>query len=468
MTDTPEPETAGSRSRATRRRVLQATAGALATGAVSGRGTAQASGPTVYVGSYWTLYAVDAATGTEQWVFETGDDVESSPTVVDGTVYVGSLDDNLYAVDAATGTEQWAFDTGGFVDSSPTVVDGTVYVGSESKLYAMDVAERTKQWAFKTGDLVYSSPTVVDGTVYVGSYDDNLYAVDAATGTEQWAFEAGIRVISSPTVVDGTVYVGSASFDTGTLYAVDAAEGTKQWAFKTGGGVDSSPTVVDGTVYVGSYDGNLYAVDAATGSQQWAFETGYSVDQSPTVVSDPQTGSSIGSRVRLQTLGHHDNPIAWFTVEPTVPKINKTATFTAGRSPSSATSYEWDLTGDGTTDATGETVSFTYQLSGAYDVTLTITNSAGETDTVTRTVTVVEAPPPLVGNTPPKDSDGDGLFERVRGRDNFSILDVQALFKNLDNPDVQNNAERFNFQESSGSDEVTILDVQALFNELQE
>jgi PKD repeat protein len=385
MTDTPEPETAGSRSRATRRRVLQATAGALATGAVSGRGTAQASGPTVYVGSYWTLYAVDAATGTEQWVFETGDDVESSPTVVDGTVYVGSLDDNLYAVDAATGTEQWAFDTGGFVDSSPTVVDGTVYVGSESK-----------------------------------------------------------------------------------LYAVDAAEGTKQWAFKTGGGVDSSPTVVDGTVYVGSYDGNLYAVDAATGSQQWAFETGYSVDQSPTVVSDPQTGSSIGSRVRLQTLGHHDNPIAWFTVEPTVPKINKTATFTAGRSPSSATSYEWDLTGDGTTDATGETVSFTYQLSGAYDVTLTITNSAGETDTVTRTVTVVEAPPPLVGNTPPKDSDGDGLFERVRGRDNFSILDVQALFKNLDNPDVQNNAERFNFQESSGSDEVTILDVQALFNELQE
>ncbi len=45
--------------------------------------------------------------------------------------------------------------------------------------------------------------------------------------------------------------------------------------------VQSSPTVVDGTVFVGSRDTKLYALDADT------------------------TGSSSGSRVRLQTLGHH-------------------------------------------------------------------------------------------------------------------------------------------------------------------
>jgi len=61
----------GEGSRATRRQVLGATAGALATGALPGRSTAQqASGPTVYVGSDDnTLYAVDAATGEQEWAF---------------------------------------------------------------------------------------------------------------------------------------------------------------------------------------------------------------------------------------------------------------------------------------------------------------------------------------------------------------------------------------------------------------
>jgi outer membrane protein assembly factor BamB len=58
------------------------------------------------------------------------------------------------------------------------VADGTVYVGSaDDNLYAVDAATGDQRWAFETGDVVYSSPTVADGTVYVGSYDDNLYAV---------------------------------------------------------------------------------------------------------------------------------------------------------------------------------------------------------------------------------------------------------------------------------------------------
>ena len=76
---------AGEGSRATRRQVLGATAGALAVGALPGRsGAQQASGPTVYVGSKdETLYAVDAATGSQEWAFtQPSLRVESSPTVV--------------------------------------------------------------------------------------------------------------------------------------------------------------------------------------------------------------------------------------------------------------------------------------------------------------------------------------------------------------------------------------------------
>ena len=66
--------------------------------------------------------------------------------------------------------------------------------------------------------------------------------------------------------------------------------------------------VAGGTVYVGSADETLYAVDAATGSQEWAFtQPSGLVRSSPTVVADPESGNSVGSRVLLGTLGHHDH-----------------------------------------------------------------------------------------------------------------------------------------------------------------
>src|SRR6185369_3260818 len=45
----------------------------------------------------------------EAWFFSTGDAVTASPTVVNGTLYVGSWDGKFYAVDAVTGAERWHF-----------------------------------------------------------------------------------------------------------------------------------------------------------------------------------------------------------------------------------------------------------------------------------------------------------------------------------------------------------------------
>jgi outer membrane protein assembly factor BamB len=45
-----------------------------------------------------TLHAVDATSGERAWIFEIGDDVDSSPAVVDGTVFVGSNDATVYAI----------------------------------------------------------------------------------------------------------------------------------------------------------------------------------------------------------------------------------------------------------------------------------------------------------------------------------------------------------------------------------
>jgi len=58
------------------------------------------------------------------------------------------------------------------------VVDGTVYVGTnEENVYALDTSDGSEQWTFETGDAVHSSPAVVGGTVYVGDFSGSLYAL---------------------------------------------------------------------------------------------------------------------------------------------------------------------------------------------------------------------------------------------------------------------------------------------------
>ena len=239
---------------------------------------------TIYVGSYDdNLYAINPD-GTQKWAFETGHNVKSSPAIgADGTIYIGSGDNNLYAINP-DGTQKWAFKTGNLVYSSPAIgADSTIYVGSwDEKLYAIK-PDGTQKWAFKTGDDIWSSPAIgTDGTIYVGSIDDNLYAINP-DGTQKWAFETGHNVKSSPAIgADGTIYIGS--WDN-NLYAIKP-DGTQKWAFETGSTVYSSPSIgADGTIYVGSYDDNLYAINP-DGTQKWAFETGSTVYSSPAIGAD--------------------------------------------------------------------------------------------------------------------------------------------------------------------------------------
>ena len=62
----------------------------------------------------------------------------SSPAIgADGTIYIGSEDNNLYAFNP-DGSLQWQYLTSGSIDSSPAIAaDGTIYVGSDDHyLYA--------------------------------------------------------------------------------------------------------------------------------------------------------------------------------------------------------------------------------------------------------------------------------------------------------------------------------------------
>jgi outer membrane protein assembly factor BamB len=240
---------------------------------------------TVYVGNNdGTLYAIDAVSGEETWSYETDEEVMSSPAVVDGTVYVGSHDERLHAVDADSGDREWVFEADGTVFASPTYRDETLYFGSQNgSMYAVDTAGE-KRWQRSVGDRVDSTAAVADDTVYVGTWDDDrtgsVVALDAASGEQVNEYPAGGEVACSPTVVDGVVYFGDYAR---VFYAVDTGTAELVWGREFDGAILSSPVVDDGTVYVAGFDNTLWALDVENGDIEWSYATEDQIFSSPAV-----------------------------------------------------------------------------------------------------------------------------------------------------------------------------------------
>jgi len=215
---------------------------------------------------------VGPGTAQQKWVFATGNVIASSSPAIglDGTIYIGSINNNLYAVNP-DGSMKWAFNSGTPIDSSPAIgTDGTIYVGSFNKLYAVN-ADGTQKWFYATGNGIGTSPTIgPDGTIYQTSLDAKLYALNP-NGTLKWSFTTGDFIRSSPAIgADGTIYIGSGDLDK-NLYALTPS-GTKKWSFATRGSVGSPAIGTDGTIYIGSADAKLYALNP-DGTKKWEFFT---------------------------------------------------------------------------------------------------------------------------------------------------------------------------------------------------
>jgi outer membrane protein assembly factor BamB len=226
------------------------------------------------------IYALDAATGNTIWYVSGGSDC--APTIINNTVYVGN-GNTIDAINATTGALLWNYTTGGEVNSSPVVTNGAVYVGSDDgSIYAFNAKSGTLLWTYATQNAVYSSPAIANGVLYVGSNDGSIYAISLATHTLLWRGITGGPVHSSPAVAHNIVYVGS---DDGNLYAVNATTGQLIWNVTTGNTVTDAPTVANGVVYFGSWDQNVYAVNAKTGVVLWKVYTNGAVQSSVTVVN---------------------------------------------------------------------------------------------------------------------------------------------------------------------------------------
>ncbi len=134
------------------------------------------------------LSVANAPTLKEDWAFAAGGPVASSVSIVGTTAYFGSWDGFEYAVNTTTGAEIWKSPSLGIttdpgcapatigITSSPSIVNGVLYVGGGGpNWYALNPATGAIEWSVYTGlntqagaHYNWSSPLIYNGMAYIG------------------------------------------------------------------------------------------------------------------------------------------------------------------------------------------------------------------------------------------------------------------------------------------------------------
>jgi polyvinyl alcohol dehydrogenase (cytochrome) len=208
-----------------------------------------------------TLLAAASASGlSEAWQIRTSGAVTGTAAIADGRAYV-LASGAMYAINIETGETVWQ-NANIKGTSSPTYVDGKVYVNdNRSVLHALDAATGAELWNSKIDPHPaasgFSSPIVAGNRVIVGSasieevsakdnasFRGSIVAFDRTSGAEIWRHytveppQNGVSVWSTASVDEdaglvfgttGNNYTGDASDTSDSIFAVELETGKLRW-----------------------------------------------------------------------------------------------------------------------------------------------------------------------------------------------------------------------------------------------
>ncbi len=127
------------------------------------------------------LTCIDPSKGSGEkaiaWQFKDIGRSISSPSIVDGLVYIADYSGRIYCLDAETGELYWEHDTLSHIWGSTLVADGKVYLGNEDgELVILKTGKKKEEIAtVEFPNPILSTPVVANGVLYIMT-QSHLYA----------------------------------------------------------------------------------------------------------------------------------------------------------------------------------------------------------------------------------------------------------------------------------------------------
>ncbi|MGA0274756.1 MAG: PQQ-binding-like beta-propeller repeat protein [Dehalococcoidia bacterium] len=172
--------------------------------------------------------------------------------------------------------------------SSPTEIDGNIYVGNkDGKVVRFDTDANVLSGSFEypAGDglgSIYGTVKQVRNVVYGTGYDctgdscsGEVFAVSLDSGNSVWGqdgYELNTKLVGDVGISGSTILVATSAINdeadgaSGYLYALDATPGSSsilKWRLPLDGDAWTGVAVDGTTAYVGTLAGTLYAVDVS-------------------------------------------------------------------------------------------------------------------------------------------------------------------------------------------------------------
>jgi polyvinyl alcohol dehydrogenase (cytochrome) len=224
-----------------------------------------------------------------KWAYAFAGDVIAfaAPTIVQGTLFVGSAGGTLQALDARTGCIHWTYEANGPVRAPPTVTGNEghrvlLFADQIGTVYALDASNGRELW---TRRVESHEATRLTGAIAVHG---DIAIVPAASWEETRAFDIGYPCctfrgsITALRVQDGSTAWKTSLVDAPVKTGVSES-GTEHFG-PSGAGVWSAPTVdaKRGVVYIATGDNYsqpatstsdaIIALDLATGQIVWTHQ----------------------------------------------------------------------------------------------------------------------------------------------------------------------------------------------------
>lgn len=230
----------------------------------------------VYAATYeGKLLAFRGMDGEELWSFQAEitpsyeDQFVASSPLVSGSVIYAVFGDYMYAIDKATGKQQWKV-SAGYSPSAPLMLsDGRIFAYRIGEMIALDIVTGKTLWSMPTSG--NASMLVNDGIIYVGDCYGKVKSIDAATGKTIWSTKQIGRALTDIAVYGKTLFVLDSFGVGGSLLAINKDNGKVIWKHLPVSGYNN-PVIDSNGILFAALVPKLVAMDVNTRKLIWAHD----------------------------------------------------------------------------------------------------------------------------------------------------------------------------------------------------
>ncbi len=277
-------------------------------GVISG-GIGYANGHLFVTNGYDELLKVKAADGSIVWRKNLPAPSRAAPTIMEGRIFVATLDNRVVAFDEKTGDRQWVYvgiaETAGLLGAASPAANAQIAVAvfSSGEITALRVENGSVAWSDNIASFrefgggleslsdIRALPVLDRGLLITLGFGGKLVAFEEATGTRVWQKEIGGA--ETPWIAGNFLFILS---NDQQLIALDVKDGRIVWVTalpryeneekRKNPIIWKAPVMGSGRMILGGTDGNIIEIDARNGKILSRWDAGGSLALPPVVAAN--------------------------------------------------------------------------------------------------------------------------------------------------------------------------------------